>query len=197
MERSSFLLGPYLNVVLSLSGLFFVVFFFFVPRFFPLCGLFGFSLCPPPPLFLLVFFLSFCHLKSFLLIFSVHLCAGCIIAICIITVVCVFVPGMVCYSCKTLLLIDMKIKFDYVNSDLKLCKQNHSVTLQFWVRNRWFVLVSCQRTKLVTFCVCVWWWFFVVDYSQRHFNSCSFFNIPDKAKCSRFFSFISKVYTFS
>lgn len=127
---------------------------------------------PPPPLFSVIWNL----IKFFC---SSYLFAGCITAICIITVVCAFVPGMVCYSCKTLLLIDMKIKFDYVGSNLKLCKQNHSITLQFWVRNRRFVLVCCQRMKLVTFCACVVVIFFFLNYSQRHFNTCPFFNIPD------------------
>ena len=149
---------------------------------------------PPHPLFFCLFF-SFCHLKSSRLNFSLsYLCAGCIIAICIITVVCAFVPGMVCYSCKTLLLIDMKIKFDYVGSNLKLCKQNHSVTLQFWVRNRRFVLVCCQRMKLVTFCACVVVIFILITH--RDISTLAHSSIFQSVTCSHFFSFISKVYFF-
>ena len=198
MECSSFLLGPYLNVALSLSGLFFKSSFSFLCQiYFFLCGLFGFPLCLPPtapPFFLLVFF--FLSSEIFLIKFFClsYLCAGCIIAICIITVVCAFVPGMVCYSCKTLLLIDMKIKFDYVGWNLKLCKQNHSVTLQFWVRNRRFVLVCCQRMKLVTFCACVVVIFILIIH--RDISTLAHSSIFQSVKCSHFFSFISKVYFF-
>ena len=195
MERSSFLLGPYLNVVLSLSGLFFKSFSFLCQIFFFFSGLFGFPLCPPPTAPPPLFFSVIWNLIKFFC--SSYLFAGCITAICIITVVCAFVPGMVCYSCKTLLLIDMKIKFDYVGSNLKLCKQNHSITLQFWVRNRRFVLVCCQRMKLVTFCACVVVIFFFFLIIHRDISTLAHSSIFQTVKCSRFFSFISEVYTFS
>lgn len=168
--------------------------FLFCARFSSSCVVSLVSLYARLPFFFACFFLSVIwNLIKFFC--SSYLCAGCIIAICIITVVCAFVPGMVCYSCKMLLLIDMKIKFDYVSSNLKLCKQNHSITLQFWVRNRRFVLVCCQRMKLVTFCACVVVIFILII--RRDISTLAHSSIFQTVKCSRFFSFISEVYTFS